>query len=212
MLTEKEEHKIEIRRQSQNEERYFSTELVVKWRSSLPKDIAHGLKTQYKFTRQTSIRVLDTDFCGLERKEIYKEVFLHLPWICFPRHLVNHYRSWTSHSCIFLSRVARVGVTLCIFQPGKQGGTSYPNDAECFLSGLLHKVTWTSSLTFPFSTSTPPTKHTDSGCCPGSGKHVLPPPACIQPCQRRPAALWVPLMPQFHCGQLSGTVCTAKNL
>lgn len=41
----------------------------------------------HKFTRQTSIPVLATDFCGLGRKEIYS---CNCPVIPFPRHLVEH--------------------------------------------------------------------------------------------------------------------------
>lgn len=41
MVTENEGHKIGMRRQNQSKERFFSTELVVKWRSSSPKNIVN---------------------------------------------------------------------------------------------------------------------------------------------------------------------------
>lgn len=51
MFSENEGYKTEVRRQSQNEERYFSTEPVVKWRSSLPKDIVNSTWSQDAVTQ-----------------------------------------------------------------------------------------------------------------------------------------------------------------
>lgn len=52
-------------------------------------------------------------------------------------------QSWTSHF-MFLYFLLQTGTSgsfkNCIFQKGKQGGTFYPKEAGCFLSGLLHKI------------------------------------------------------------------------
>lgn len=182
-----ERHKAGMRKQNQSKERFFSTELAVKWRSLLPKKIANSAWFQDAFTHINKTKIhlgARHRLQWLGRQETDKEIFLLLPCIPF---------LWASDwplskdrdrpdilcSCIFYCRVAQVEVKKCICQRTKYGGKFYPKETGLSLS-LLHKITWTSSFT-SFPNTHPTHKTQQQWVCWGCGKHLLSPHCPPQP-------------------------------
>lgn len=82
MLTENEGHKIEIRRQSQNKERYFSTELLVKWRSSLPKGIVNSTQDAVTQIHKIDIHYRLNELVNLSFVNIHPTHKTLGQWVC----------------------------------------------------------------------------------------------------------------------------------